>query len=517
MDKLLQPPVFLDKAYNCAPTGVRTFFPMPSALSATFDKKLIYSVGKAIGEQISLKVAYIPQKPCVYVPPCTSVPRDECFCGDEDFIYAYAKEFVRGLERGGAVAFMSIPADSNSNYYQKWIDENASKGIALQASLDSTTLDFARFRGLIYNSTHSVPAFSSIEELRKNEDEQLKTLIEGGVSCGAAFTPSAVRRLSDDSKQVLMQRLGKVLSVKKGDHKVTDLYHKKYVSLSHRAALDCITLIKNDGILPLGYDLNDVVIIGDAACDVSYLGCSASSDVVSLYRAFRKEFANTKRIYYLPADLKNIDEETFCEAKELISRAALTLFVDGKKPFSSQMDRADNQRLKELVELARKSVTVYFGAPNDLSAYKSSNAIIIGWNSGEQGGIVTADCLFSVSPSGKLPYSVVSHVEDGVTHYYPFGYGLCYGGISLLGAHFNNGNVEIYTANKKYHGSTELVQIYAEVNDGYKLISAHRQDYDSLDRRMDVYPIDKRYHSCRLVVSTCLPHSGMGDQIDVVK
>lgn len=253
--------------------------------------------------------------------------------------------------------------------------------------------------------------------------------------------------------------------------------HRK---LAREVAERSITLLKNDGLLPL--DLNkikSVAVIGPNADSRkalmgNYYG--TASKYVTVLEGIRDICGEDKRVFYsigspladpyseglsrmLQEGPDRLSEAVSCAEKADVTILCLGLDETlegeegdtGNEYFSG--DKADLSLPKCQVELLKAVlatgkpviVVVLAGSALDLRlADEKANAVLQAWYPGEEGGHAVASVIFGKSnPSGRLPVTFYRSVEElpdfrdysmkGRTYrymegeaLYPFGYGLSY-------------------------------------------------------------------------------------------
>lgn len=308
-------------------------------------------------------------------------------------------------------------------------------------------------------------------------------------------------------------------------------------NLSKEAAQKSIVLLKNNGILPLKSDLSKYFITGPNAASIeillgNYYGINPN--MVTILEGISTAISSTSQLQFrLGAMLNKPSINPINYATGNASNSEVTIVVLG---VSSQLegeegdsidsntagDRLDydlpkNQidYLKDLRKAADKNPKdkkpiisiITGGSPMNLAEVQElSDAVLLVWYPGEEGGTAVADILFGkVSPSGKLPITFPKSLDQlppfedysmkgrtykymNVDPLYPFGFGLSYASFAYSNIKASssailkneNPKVEVTVTNTGKVKSDEVVQVY--ISDlkasvavpNFKLISTKR-------------------------------------------
>jgi beta-glucosidase len=291
-------------------------------------------------------------------------------------------------------------------------------------------------------------------------------------------------------------------------------------ALALKAAQRSITLLKNDGMLPLKPE-GRIAVIGPSAA-VARLGgyYGQPPHTVSILDGIKAKVGNRASIVFAqgvkitenddwwedkvvksdPAENRKLIAQAV-EAAKGVDRIILTL---GDTEQSSREGWADShlgdrpsldlvgeqQELFDALKALGKPITVVLinGRPaSTVRISEETNALVEGWYLGEQGGNAMADVLFGdVNPGGKLPVTIPRSVGqlpmfynakpsarrgylfDTTAPLYPFGYGLSYtsfdlGAPRLSAARIGTGGsvtVSVDVRNTGARAGDETVQLY---------------------------------------------------------
>lgn len=291
-------------------------------------------------------------------------------------------------------------------------------------------------------------------------------------------------------------------------------------ALALKAAQRSITLLKNDGMLPLKPE-GTIAVIGPSAA-VARLGgyYGQPPHKVSILDGIKAKVGSRAKIVFAqgvkitenddwwedkvtrsdPAENRKLIAQAV-EAARNVDRIVLTL---GDTEQSSREGWADNhlgdrpsldlvgeqQELFDALKALGKPITVVLinGRPaSTVKVSEQADAILEGWYLGEQGGNAVADVLFGdVNPGGKLPVTVPRSVGqlpmfynakpsarrgylfDTTDPLYPFGFGLSYTSFDLSSPRLSatkigvggTASVLVDVRNTGQREGDEVVQLY---------------------------------------------------------
>ncbi|NLN82643.1 MAG: glycoside hydrolase family 3 protein [Clostridiales bacterium] len=293
---------------------------------------------------------------------------------------------------------------------------------------------------------------------------------------------------------------------------------KEHAELSLLAAKKCITLLKNDGLLPLNKKkIKTIAVIGPNANSEAVLKgnyCGEASRYYTVLDGLYEYLGDEVRIIYAPGcslfkDRLEPCGEPYDGEPEAISAAyyadlvilcvgldptiegeagdAFNADVSGDKP-DLELPGVQNHLISVIGSMKKPTVVISFSgsAVNLSNAADNSNALIQAWYPGAQGGKALAGMLFGdFSPAGRLPVTFYKSADDlpdfcdysmeGRTYryftgevLYPFGYGLSYtsfdyGTPSIDKSQIRAGDsvvCSIDVANTGSYDSDEVVQLY---------------------------------------------------------
>ena len=377
------------------------------------------------------------------------------------------------------------------------------------------------FQGLVTSDCWAVSDFwrkGHHEFSPTKEDAVARAVISGtDLECGSDYPalPDAVAqgKLSEEQIDISLKRLLQArfeLGDFDDDRLVgwTDIPMSVVCSQEHRtlalqAARESMTLLKNDGILPLNSSQR-IVVIGPNADNASmqwgnYNGFP--TETVTILDGIRSKSHHVTYLYGFEHAGKLMDERQLLP-EHFISRlteADVVVFVGGISPnlegeemnvdvegfkggdrLSIELPKVQRDFIATLHAMGKQVVYVNCSgsAVGMVPEQTNANAILQAWYPGEQGGQAVADVLFGdYNPSGKLPvtfYKSVDQLPDfedyrmaGRTYryfsgepLYPFGFGLSYTTFELGKPSYKDGKVHVDITNTGHCAGTEVVQVY---------------------------------------------------------
>ena len=264
------------------------------------------------------------------------------------------------------------------------------------------------------------------------------------------------------------------------DHLMEESEH-----LNLETAKESITLLKNDGILPLDQQVKNIAVIGPNAHDVYHLLGDYSAPQTedrlkkTIVQEIKTEFPQSTVSYAQGCEVRNQEdqEEKLLEAVTLAQNSDVIIAVLGgssARNFDMEflcngavsskginMDSGENvdvaslslggyqeQLIEQLHQLGKPIITILVqGRPYDLMKIESfTNAIATAWFPGQEGGKAIAQMISGRNnPSGRLSLSYPRNSQQLPVYYYqraaskqenyydlsgspfyPFGHGLSY-------------------------------------------------------------------------------------------
>lgn len=232
-----------------------------------------------------------------------------------------------------------------------------------------------------------------------------------------------------------------------------DVANKKVTSqpetqaIAYKVASKSIVLLKNEGLLPLSNKVKTIAVIGDNATRTMALG-GVGAGVKTLYEVtplegLQKALKGKAKIRYargyepaprarwgqkLPENAMEEYEKRMKdlkkEALKVAKGADVVLFIggDNREVETEGSDRTtielpfdQDDLIEDIAEVNPNIVVVMVaGAPVDLREVNPiAKSLVYSWFNGTEGGNALADVLTGkIAPSGKLPFTLPTKLED---------------------------------------------------------------------------------------------------------
>ena len=209
------------------------------------------------------------------------------------------------------------------------------------------------------------------------------------------------------------------------------------------AAEKAMTLLKNNGILPLDSTGKKILVAGLRAGDMDSLcgGWTSSQDGSTLVQALTDLAADGAEIIYESEDLDRI--------KEVAAECDVAIVAIGEVAYQHnppwgydtlEITRSQQDMLEAVAATGIPIITVVIGGRPYILTWcdEHTDAILMAYYPGQQGGIAIAETLYGLNnPTGKLPIAMprdmqsVNNQEEDISFdlenpLYEFGFGLSY-------------------------------------------------------------------------------------------
>jgi beta-glucosidase len=354
-----------------------------------------------------------------------------------------------------------------------------------------------KFDGALVSDYYAITDLVDLHRTAANKEEAARLALAAGVDSdlptGASFaTLAAAVRAGRVPEALIDTAVRRMLSLKfraglfenpyaDANAAVAITNNAEARALALKAAQRSITLLKNDGMLPLslGASKPKIAVIGPSAAVARLGGYYGLPPVtVSILDGIKAKVGNKASVVFAQGvkitegddwwadEVKLADpaanRKLIAEAVAVAQGADKIILALGDTEQTSREGWAKNhlgdrtsldlvgqqQELFDALKATGKPITVVLinGRPaSTVKISEQANAILEGWYLGEQGGSAVADIVFGdVNPGGKLPVTIPRNVGQLPSFYnvkptarrgylfdtanplYPFGYGLSY-------------------------------------------------------------------------------------------
>ena len=457
-----------------------TCFPTASALASTWNVDLIHEMGQALGEEsvaLNVEVLLGPGNNMKRTPLCGR--NFEYFSEDPFLSGELAASLINGIQSKGVGTSLKHFA-ANNQEYQRFVisaevDERTLREIYLPAfetavkkakpwtvmcaynKINGTYCSEHRelltdilknewgFEGLIVSDWGAV--HDRVAALKAGLDWQMPGPSERDVQAVVQAVRSGAldETALNESVRRILNIVFKAADTPKGGEFEVEAHH----ALARRVAAESITLLKNDGLLPL-VNPQHIAVIGQAAREAHFQGGGSSHinpTKVAVPFTELQQLAGSAELTYAEGypDDNSYRPEMIEEAVKLAQDADVALLYIALPHFkeSEGYDRADLDLTEQQVGLIKavgrvqlKTVVLLnSGAPVVMRAWVDHTAAVLeAWMMGQAGGGAIADVLFGkVNPSGKLAETFPLKLSDTPAHInYPGGNGKVHYGEGLF-------------------------------------------------------------------------------------
>ena len=565
-----------------------TVFPTGLGMAATWSRDMMQQAGAIIGKEVRCQGGHISYGPVLDLAREPRWSRVEETLGEDPYLsgemgeamilglgrgdlslpystIATLKHFIAyGASEGGQNGDRSIvgPREMKQVFlppFRRVLDAGALSVMTSYNSLDGVPCtanqelltgvlrnDWAFNRGFVVSDLFSIDGLRGTHRTAASlQDAAIQALLAGvdvdlGGNCYVQLA-DAVRQ-GKVSEDALNQAVRRVLRLKFEmglferpyvDEKTAGklVNNTEAVATARQAAQESITLLKNDGILPLSKNLK-VAVIGPNADNVynmlgDYTAPQPDGKVITVYNGIKAMVGEANCVYAKGCAIRDTVDCDIAAAVEIANNADVIVAVVGgssardfktsyedtgaasaeQKSISDMecgegFDRATLDLLGRQYELqtalkktGKPLVVVYIeGRPlNKNWADENANALLTAYYPGEQGGNAVADVLFGdYNPAGRLPVSVPRHVGQLPVYYnqarpvahdyvemtakplYPFGYGLSYTSFEYSELSVAGDQVSFKITNTGSRMGDEVVQLYVS-NTGASVVQPERQ------------------------------------------
>ena len=508
-----------------------TVFPTGIAQASTWDPALMEEVGKAMGRELKAQGSVVGYGPVVDLAREPRWSRVEETFGEDPYLSGeLAAAMVRGTASQGVLATLKhfiaygVPSGGHNgnpsvvggrdlleNFlppFRKAIEAGAGAVMTSYNSIDGvpstgnealltgTLRDEWGFDGLVVSDLLSIDGLFHTHHVAADRQEAAELALRAGVDIdlGANCYPLLVKSVREGRipESLVDRAVRRVLAAKYAtglfdrpgfDPKAAEeiVHSPENQEIALRAARECVTLLENNGVLPLRPGTR-IALVGPNADNAynqlgDYTAPQSEGKVVTMLDGLRARGAKVS--YVKGCAVRDESSSTISQAVQAARAADVVVAVVGGSSardfrtsyaetgaavadatLVSDMESGEGfdrstlgllglqPRLLEALKATGKPLVVVYveGRPLDKRwARANADALLTLWYPGEKGGLALADVLLGeYNPAGRLPVSVprdagqlpvyynqripVGHdyVEEPEAPLYPFGYGLSY-------------------------------------------------------------------------------------------
>ncbi|WP_428841717.1 glycoside hydrolase family 3 N-terminal domain-containing protein [Halalkalibaculum roseum] len=548
-----------------------TVYPSPISLASTWDTTLVKTIGRQTAKEMRAMGAQWTFSPNIEVARDPRWGRvGETFGEDPKLVSDFGVKLIQGLQGtdsdftdnvianakhaiGGGESVNGLnaaPADISDHslrevflppfkaaieagVYTAMASHNEINGVPAHANkwlLENLFREEYGFNGFVVSDWMDIERLKDLHRVAPTYKDAFRQTIEAGMDMhmhGPGFTPKVVELVEEGviSEERINKSARRILEAKfrlglfedpfvDEDQFENAIFTDQHQETALEAAHESIVLLKNDGLLPLGKNKYDnILVTGPNANNQSILGDwvleQPEDNITTVFEGIRKVVpeANVEFLEYGHIKSK-LSENKFEEARQKAAKADLTVAVVGENSLRYQYRwktsgenrdastvklHGDQLRyIKELKKSGKPVVVVLVnGRPLGVE-WISENvpALIEAWEPGAKGGQALAEILFGeVNPSGKLPITfprnvgqimqVYNHKPSQYFHHYVldetgplfhFGYGLSYttfeySDLSIADATLEKGDtleVSVDITNTGNRKGQEIAQLYIQ-------------------------------------------------------
>ena len=508
-----------------------TTFPTGIGLASSWDPAMLEAVGAAIGQELRRQGSVVGYGPVIDLAREPRWSRVEEGFGEDPLLSgSLASAMIRGTTQSGVVATVKhfvaygIPTGGHNGNpvtvgdrelheqflppFRRVVEAGALSLMTSYNSLDGVPTtgseslltgllrDDWGFDGFVISDLGSIDGLATTHHVAADRQEAAELALRAGVDVdlGAGCYPFLLKSVREGRIPVsLLDRAVRRVLVRKfaaglfeqpfvDEVAAAALVHgDSTVALALQTACESITLLENNGVLPLRPGTR-IALVGPNADNVynqlgDYTAPQAEGKVVTMLDGLRARGVDVR--YAKGCAIRDTRENGIAEAVRVARSADVVVAVVGgssardfrtsyeetgaavtEEAAVSDMEAGEGfdrssldllglqpDLLKALKATGKPLVVVYIeGRPLDKRwAKDNADALLTLWYPGEQGGTALAHVLFGdYNPAGRLPISVPrdagqlpvyynqriprghDYVEQPASPLYPFGYGLSY-------------------------------------------------------------------------------------------
>lgn len=422
-----------------------TSFPASIVLASTFDRKLAWDYGRAIGEECRANGTEFLLGPGVNIARQPQCGRNFEYMGEDPYLAGeLAAEYVKGLQSTGTAACVKHFYGNNSEFYRKSsnsiISERAAMEIylpAFQKCIDAGVMSIMTSYNLV-NGIHMGENPYALKGLLRqqmgfkwlimsdwNSVWDLEAMIHSGQNIempGNFDFGYTVQDLLEQGK-ICEEELDNMIRPILATSIAMGFYEREkyapelnelmpsHVNTALKTAREGVTLLKNDGVLPLRQGQTGKILLCGKFVDELAAGKGSSLvegyDIVSLKAALEEQYGDALECIKEPSP-----EEV--QAADVVILSVGTIDSENyERPFG--LAYKEEAFIQSVLDNAKRSIVVLnIGSAIDMSSWVDKcSAIVLGWYPGQIGSQAEAEVISGkINPSGKLPMTFAYRFKD---------------------------------------------------------------------------------------------------------
>lgn len=435
---------------------IATCFPTSATLANSWNRKMAYKLGNALGKEAAFEDVDIVLGPAINIKRTPLCGRNfEYFSEDPYLTGTLASEYVKGLQDnkvGSCVKHFAVNNQENRRRtINAVIDERTLREIYLkafeiivkEANPWSIMSAYNRVNGKYCSENKEL-----LDILKKEwnfegivitdwgaENDRVEGLLvgnelemPGGRGNGINEIIEAVKsgKIDEQYLDEIVDRILNIAFKAQNREKIIEYNREKHHQIALEIAEDSIVLLKNEeNILPI--NKSKIALIGDMAKNPRYQGAGSSTinpyKIENAYDCFKEnkiEFSYVKGYNRIENEedekLKNEAIKIAKENNVVIIFAGLTENYESEGMDRTTLDLPQNQnKLIDEISNVNKNIVVVLsnGSPILMPWKDKVKAIITGYLGGEAGAKAMVNCLLGkINPSGKLAETYPLNLED---------------------------------------------------------------------------------------------------------
>ncbi|MCX7657926.1 MAG: glycoside hydrolase family 3 C-terminal domain-containing protein [Oscillospiraceae bacterium] len=436
-------------------------FPTASALACSFDRELLFELGKALGEECQAEDVSVILGPGANIKRSPLCGRNfEYFSEDPYLSSEMAASHISGVQSQNVGTSLKHFAANNQEHRRMTssseVDERTLREIYL-ASFEGAVkkgrpwtvmCSYNRINGVYASENHKLlteilrdewgfdgyvvsdwgAVNDRVEGLKAGLDLEMPS--SGGVNDALIIKAVKEGKLDEKVLDRAVERILTIIFRYVENKKNINSYDKKaHHELARKISSECMVLLKNDGILPLKKK-SKIAFIGKFAASPRYQGGGSShinSFMVSNALEVASGIAEISYAKGYETAEDTIDENLIKEAVNIAKDAEVAVVFAGlPDKFESEgydrehmsMPNCQNKLIDEICKVQPNTVVVlHNGSPVEMPWIDKVKAVLEVYLGGQAVGEATVDVLFGdKNPCGKLAESFPKRLEDNPSY-----------------------------------------------------------------------------------------------------